>query len=133
MGAPLMVHGTLLGCKPWGMMPGPLSVLPLNRVLTSKRPTACMMDTVPFLNIPTFGMCTSKMNPAVIAAMAASMGAVQQAPCIPAPVGPWMMASMRVLGASKPLITTSACLMCMWGGMIKAQAPGQMQTLAAAP
>ena len=128
MGAPLMVHGTLLACKPWGMVPAPLTVLPLNRVLTNKRPTATQIDTVPLMNIPSFGMCTSMANPAVLAT-----APVFKAPCMPAPVGPWMMPSMRVMGGGKPFITTSACLMCMWGGMIKAQMPGQIQTTAAAP
>lgn len=133
MGTPLVVMGTMLSCKPWGAAPMPMTVLPTNRILTSKRPTASMKDVVPFMNIPSFIMCTSKANPAVISIMAATLGAVQMAPCVPAPVGPWLMPSMRVMGSNIPLITTSACVMCMWAGVIKPAVPGQFQSMAAAP
>ena len=132
-GQPILTLGTVLSCKPWGMVPMPMMVLPTNRILTGKMPTASMKDVVPFLNIPSFIMCTSKANPMVIAVMAASFGAVQQAPCIPAPVSPWIMAGMRVPGGKVPLITKSACTMCMWAGTIAPQAPAQFQASAAAP
>lgn len=133
MGTPVITTGTLLTCKPWGTVPMPMNVLPLNRVMTGKLPTATMTDTIPFLNIPSFIMCTSKLNPAVISIMASTLGAVQMAPCVPAPAGPWMMAGMRVLAGKKPVVTKSSCLMCMWAGMITPMTPVQMTTLSAAP
>ncbi len=132
-GQPLLTLGTMLGCKPWGAAPMPMGVLPTNRIMTSKMPTATMKDIVPFLNIPSFVMCTSKANPAVIAVMAATFGAVQQFACIPAPAMPWMMAGMRAPGGKVPLVTKSACTMCMWAGTIAPQAPAQMQASTAAP
>ena len=133
MGTPILTMGTLLSCKPWGMAPMPMTVLPTNRILTGKMPTATMKDVIPFVNIPSFVMCTSKANPAVIAIMAATFGAVQMAPCVPAPVGPWMMAGMREPGGKIPLITKSACAMCMWAGTIMPMMPAQFQAMAAAP
>ena len=64
--------GTLLQCA-FGVAPAPLIVLPLNRVLTGA-PAANIMDHVPMVNIPPFGMCSSPANPMVAAATAAALG-----------------------------------------------------------
>lgn len=127
MGTPVLNAGTMLACTPFGTAPSTLGVLPTPCVMAAKTPAAVMTDTVPFVNIMPFGMCSSPSNPLVIAAL----GVPQ--PCVPVPVGTWTTASATCMAGKKSLITTSACLMCQWGGMIKATAPGQVQTLAAAP
>ncbi len=45
--------------------PTVLNVLPQNRTLTSGMPAANIMDHIPLLNIPTFGLCQSPANPVV--------------------------------------------------------------------
>ncbi|MEK0435860.1 MAG: hypothetical protein RL369_1909, partial [Pseudomonadota bacterium] len=62
----LVCSGAMLKC-PFGSAPSTMNVLPANRVL-SGAPSANIMDHVPMLNIPPFGMCNSLANPMVAAA-----------------------------------------------------------------
>ncbi|WP_433964496.1 DUF4280 domain-containing protein [Tunturiibacter gelidiferens] len=84
--AQLVCMGALLQCS-FGAAPGPLSVLPVNRVLTGT-PAATIIDSAPLVNIPSFGMCSSPSNPVVIAATAAALGVLTPMPCVPATVPP---------------------------------------------
>ncbi len=72
-----------------------LNVLPQNRTLTSGMPVANIMDHIPLLNIPTFGLCQSPANPVVAAATAAALGVLTPMPCIPATASPWIPAARR--------------------------------------
>lgn len=47
--------GATLMCS-FGVAPSSLVVLPQNRVLTSNVPAANIMDHIPIVNIPPFGM-----------------------------------------------------------------------------
>lgn len=116
--------GALMQCS-FGVAPAPLAVLPLNRVL-SGAPAATIMDHVPMLNIPTFGMCTSVANPMVIAATAAALGVPVPMPCLPATVAPWVPGSPTVLIGGMPALNNSCKLTCMWGGVIQIAFPGQI-------
>ncbi|PWB50752.1 MAG: DUF4280 domain-containing protein [Candidatus Methanoperedenaceae archaeon] len=115
--------GAMLKCS-FGLAPGSLTVLPVNRVKTAM-PIANIMDNKPFVNIMPFAMCTSPANPTVAAATAAAMGVLTPMPCIPVTTAPWMPGSPNVLIASIPALNNSSKLMCTWGGLINVISPGQ--------
>lgn len=115
--------GAMLKCS-FGLAPGTLMVLPANAVLTAV-PDANIMDNKPMVNILPFGMCQSMANPMVAAATAAALGVLVPMPCIPATVAPWVPGSPTVLLGSMPALNDSSKLMCMWGGVIEINAPGQ--------
>lgn len=89
MGCPQVCAGATLQCS-FGAAPTVLNVLPQNRTLTSGMPAANIMDHIPLLNIPTFGLCQSPANPVVAAATAAALGVLTPMPCIPATASPWI-------------------------------------------
>lgn len=121
--------GTLLQCA-FGVAPAPLIVLPLNRVLTGA-PAANIMDHVPIVNIPPFGMCSSPANPMVAAATAAALGVLVPMPCVPATSTPWAPGSPTVLIANMPALSNACTLTCMWGGVIAITAPAQQTVMVA--
>lgn len=117
--------GAMLKCS-FGMAPGSLVVLPLNRVLSSNMPAANIMDHKPMVNIMPFGMCQSMANPMVAAATAAAMGALTPMPCIPMTMAPWVPGAPTVLLGNMPTLNDSSKLMCTWAGVIEIKMPGQM-------
>lgn len=121
--AQLVCMGALLQCS-FGAAPAPLSVLPVNRVLTGT-PAATIMDSIPLVNISSFGMCSSPLNPVVIAATAAALGVPTPMPCVPATVSPWLPGSPTVLIGNLPVLDDQSKLMCMWGGLIQITMAGQ--------
>ncbi|GFM62042.1 DUF4280 domain-containing protein [Pseudomonas capsici] len=129
MSCPQVCAGATLQCS-FGAAPTVLNVLPTNRVLTSSMPAATIMDHIPLVNIPTFGMCMSTANPMVIAATAAALGVLTPMPCIPATASPWIPGGApTVLLGGMPAIDSNSMLMCNWAGVIKIVMPGQMQML----
>ena len=122
-------QGALLQCT-FGNAPSSLSVLPLNMVNVSSKPIAVITDNVPMMNIMPFGMCMSLSNPTVASATSAALGVLTPMPCIPATVSPWTPGSPTVLVKGKPAVTDSSMLTCMWGGVIKCNFAGQVQTQA---
>lgn len=127
MGSPVVTAGAQLLCT-FGVAPATMVVLPVNRVLVGKQPAATVMDHVPMLNIPTFGMCSSMSNPMVIAATTAALGVLTPMPCLPATVSPWMPGAMRATAGKLPLLTASSQCNCIWGGLITVTAPTQYTT-----
>ncbi|WXR60677.1 DUF4280 domain-containing protein [Peptostreptococcaceae bacterium AGR-M142] len=121
----LVTNGALLQCS-FGIAPSSLIVPPINRVLGST-PVATIMDNKPMMNILPFGMCTSLANPMVAAATAAALGVLTPQPCIPNTIAPWAPGSPTVLVANYPALNNSSKLMCMWGGVIQINMPGQFQ------
>lgn len=119
--------GAMCACS-FGMAPSSLVVLPANKVLT-QTPAANIMDNKPMVNVMPFAMCTSPMNPMVIAMTAAALGVPTPAPCIPNTVAPWAPGSPTVMIASMPALNNSSKLMCMWGGVIQITMPGQMTVM----
>ncbi|MNM03857.1 hypothetical protein D3C81_138400 [compost metagenome] len=116
--------GAMLKCS-FGMAPGTLMVLPLNKVMTIM-PDANIMDNKPMVNILPFGMCMSMANPQVAAATAAALGVLVPMPCIPMTSAPWMPGSPTVLLGNMPTLNNASKLMCMFGGVIEISMPGQM-------
>ena len=116
--------GATLMCT-FGLAPGTLNVLPVNRTLTSNMPAANIMDHVPMVNIMPFGMCTCPGNPTVAAATAAAMGVLTPMPCIPATPAPWIAGAPTVMLGNMPSLDNTHQLMCIWGGTITVAVPGQ--------
>jgi hypothetical protein len=121
------VMGANLACT-FGMAPSTLVVLPTSRVLGEKRPVATIKDTVPIVNIPPFGMCTSLANPTVASATAAALGVLTPMPCIPAPVGTWAPGAPRTLVGGTPALTMGCMLTCAYGGVITVTSAGTTVT-----
>ncbi len=114
--------GAVMSCS-FGMAPSTLNVLPTAQVV-SAMPLASIADTVPFVNIPPFGMCQSMANPVVAAATAAAMGTLTPMPCTPVPAGPWAPGVPQVLVGGKPAVNNQCKLTCAYGGMIQFTNPG---------
>ncbi|WP_139487968.1 DUF4280 domain-containing protein [Brevibacillus dissolubilis] len=115
--------GASMTCS-FGAAPSTLNVLPTNRVVTST-PLANIMDNIPIVNIPPFGMCNTPSNPMVAAATAAAQGVLTPQPCIPVTVAPWVPGSPQVLIGNMPALNNDSKLMCSYGGVIQFSAPGQ--------
>jgi hypothetical protein len=121
--------GATLQCS-FGVAPGVLSVLPLNRTMTGT-PAANIMDNKPMVNIAPFGMCNSPSNPMVAAATAAALGVLTPMPCIPVTAAPWVPGSPTVMIGNMPAVNNSCKLMCNWGGIIQVLVPGQFTVMVA--
>lgn len=119
--------GAMTQCT-FGLAPGSLMVLPINRTLTGA-PAANIMDNKPMVNVLPFGMCQSMANPMVAAASAAAMGALVPMPCIPMTTAPWVPGAPTVLIGSLPALNNSSKLMCLWGGVISINVPGQFTVM----
>ncbi|MFY0567112.1 DUF4280 domain-containing protein [Archangium lansingense] len=118
-----VVMGALLTCS-FGAAPSTLVVPPTNKVLATT-PAANIMDHKPMANIPSFGMCQAKSNPAVIAATAAALGVPTPAPCTPVTVDPWSPGCPKVLIGNMAALESNSTCKCKWGGVIKVVKPGQ--------
>jgi Domain of unknown function (DUF4280) len=120
--------GAMMQCS-FGVAPCGLIVLPTNRVLAGGPPAATIMDHVPILNVPTFGMCNSPSNPTVASATAAAMGVLTPMPCVPVTPAPWAPGSPTVLIGNMPALNNSSKLMCTWGGVIQITSPGEFTVM----
>ncbi len=107
-----------------GIAPSKLIVVPKNRTMADGMPAANIMDKIPIVNIPPFGMCRSMANPQVAAATAAAMGVLTPMPCIPMIPAPWMPGSKTVRIANMPALNNKSKCVCAWGGSIKIVKPG---------
>jgi hypothetical protein len=87
------------------------SKLSINR----SNPVATTRDCVPFVNIHSFGCCSSPQNPS---AEPVDADSTVQAPCIPATAGPWSGWEMGVGRPGPAPLTTNATVRCQWGGVI---------------
>ena len=115
--------GAMMKCS-MGLAPSNFIATP-KMVMTGNMPAGNIMDFVPMLNIPPFGMCMSLANPQVAAATAAALGALTPMPCIPVPTGPWAPGAPTVLVAGMPALNNSSMLTCAWAGVITFATPGQ--------
>jgi hypothetical protein len=108
------------GTTPSSLVPTPKTVITSNMI------AANVLDHVPMMNIPPFGMCMSPANPMVAAATAAALGVLTPMPCIPSTPAPWVPGSPTVLVTGAPALNDSSKLMCLWAGVISINMPGQM-------
>lgn len=119
--------GAMTQCS-FGAAPGSLMVMPLSRVMTGT-PAANILDNKPMVNVMPFGTCMSLANPMVAAATAAALGVLTPMPCIPMTMAPWVPGAPTVLIGSMPALNNSSKLMCMWGGVISINVPGQFTVM----
>jgi hypothetical protein len=112
-----------------GMAPSNLVVLPLNMTFTDQQPDANIMDHIPIVNIPPFGMCISPANPMVAAATAAALGVLTPMPCIPVTPSPWVTGVPTVLLGNQPTLDNTHMLMCNWAGVITFVTPGEFTVM----
>ena len=115
--------GASLMCT-MGMTPSTLIVLPKNRVMAESKPAANIMDFVPIVNIPPFGMCKSPANPTVAAATTAALGVLTPMPCLPVIPAPWAPGSATVMIANFPALNNTSKCMCAFAGTISITNPG---------
>ena len=115
--------GAMMKCS-FGMAPSTLMPTP-KTVITSHMMAANIMDHVPIMNIPPFGMCQSPSNPMVAAATAAAMGVPTPMPCVPATPAPWVPGAPTVILCNSPALDNVSTLNCIWGGVITFANPGQ--------
>jgi hypothetical protein len=126
----LVADGAQIACD-LGDTPSLLNVLPAPPHIAAAPVPAVLLatisDFVPLTNIPTFGMCNSPSNPAVIAATSAALGVFTPAPCIPATMAPWDPPE-PVAMSTVPAFDQKATCQCAWQGTIAVVDPGQALT-----
>lgn len=122
---PLQVCTSATMMCSFGVAPSIFNATP-RPVLTSNMVAGVITDNVPMLNVPPFGMCTSPMNPMVIAATAAAMGVPTPMPCNPVLPAPWVPGGPTVLITNIPALDNSCKLMCAWGGVISINFAGEV-------
>lgn len=107
----------------FGMIPTPFIVTPERTVMAELMLMGNITDVAPLKNIIPFGLCTSPLNPAVIAAMGTPM------PCVPVPVTPWLSLALPVLVQGAPALDKSSILICSWAGVITVMEPGNFTVM----
>lgn len=122
----LLTTGCPLSCS-FGLTPSVFvaTEMPGKPVVNEAFAAATIVEIVPIANVPPFGMCSSEMNPEVIAATAAALGALTPMPCVPVIVDPWAPPSILLTADGLPLATVESRCLCAWGGMISAVAPAE--------
>lgn len=117
-----VILGAKMMCSQ-GLAPSTLVVPPINRTFADKLPAATVMDMIPIINIPPFGMCRSMANPTVAAATSAAMGVLTPMPCIPVIPAPWKPGAKGVKIGNKKALTQNSKCKCAWGGSISILSP----------
>lgn len=109
----------ILECSQAVAKVGPLVVTPENGLMGAAGPVASIMAFKPFVNI-NFIVCKSPLNPAVIPPpIGPGIG-----PCIPVPVGPWLIGAPTVMTRTGPMLNDTSKLICAYGGQISVKVPG---------
>jgi hypothetical protein len=116
--------GAMLKCS-FGLAPSSLIVIPKGLPVLTGTPAATIMDFIPIANILPFGLCTSPMNPAVIALTIAAFGVPKPAPCVPMTPSPWIPGAVKVKINGFPALSSTSVCNCAWGGIIQIMLPGQ--------
>jgi len=107
-----VVMGAMLKCS-FGQIPSSLIVIPKGTpTIVEGRPAATIMDYIPIVNIPTFGVCTSPANPTKPA-------------CVPVIPAPWIPGSPLFSIHNVPALNDTCKCMCTWGGVIQIMHSGQ--------
>ena len=120
MPGPIAVLGTPMFCD-MGFFPSVLLVEPLG-VFANDLPAGTIVDIIPEVNIPSFILCHSPLNPEVIALTIAALGVPTPAPCIPIVIDPWISPS-TVLIDGIPVLTEGSVCECLWAGTLVLTGP----------
>lgn len=124
MAGQVVTTGAVALCT-MGMAPGTLTFIPAP-VVGGPMQAGKVMDTIPLLNVPSFGMCLSLVNPVVAAATAAALGVLTPMPCVPSPEGPWTPGSAAVFLGGVSMLDSSCVLNCAYAGVIMITFAGQV-------
>ncbi|MEZ4446935.1 MAG: DUF4280 domain-containing protein [Polyangiaceae bacterium] len=121
----LVARGATLLCSQ-GAAPAMLQLVP-RPYAADDLMLANVDDYQPMVNIPSFGLCNSLLNPSVQAATAAAMGVLQPQPCIPQ-TQRWSPGSQYIFqnqpgGASLPVLTADSTCICAFGGQVSIVEP----------
>lgn len=127
MPGPVVTTGAMAVCA-MGAAPATLNFIP-PPVVGGPTQSGKIMDNIPFLNIPPFGVCISLANPTVAAATAAALGVLTPMPCVPTPAGPWAPGSASVFLGGLPILDAPCVLNCAYAGVIMITFPGQVQSI----
>ena len=122
-----VVMGASLRCS-FGNAQATLVVLPINRTYVEEQLAANVMDHLPMVNIPPFGMCSSMANPQVAAATAAALGVLTPMPCLPVTLTPWTPGASKTLIGKLPALGSNAICNCTWAGIIEVADPCSQKT-----
>ena len=109
---PIVSSGNMCKCS-FGKFSIPLTSV--NTVSIEKTPVITNTDTSKLIS---FGVCYSPANPAVQAAIVASLGQVKYAPCKSSIVTQWLNTKSTVLACGRPVCTSSSTCLCVFGGTI---------------
>lgn len=110
-----------------GMIPVPLTFINPMVLGGGALPSGCILDMVPYMNIPPFGLCRSLLNP--ITAALSWWGGLTPGPCIFAPLGTWLPIKPNIVGSVAPVLTSDCKLMCAFAGCIQINIPSQFTVL----
>ena len=70
------------------------------------------------VNIPSFGLCDSLVNPEVATATAAAGGVTTPQACVPVVVDSWAPGSLTASETGAGYVNDSSICTCSWGGVI---------------
>ena len=125
----LVVTGATAVCS-FGKVPATITSTSQAAVMVEGKPAATIQDAQPIVNVSSFGMCTSLLNPQVAAATAAALGVLTPQPCQLVCAGAWIPTKPTVLVGGKPCLTSDCSMVCANGaGNIKITFAGQAKTL----
>lgn len=110
----LVCTGAQVECT-WGEAPADFEAS--GAKVSATAPIGVITD-VGLANIPTFGMCTSTANPAVVAEQGAP------APCVPS-LTPWAPGAVGVTINEVTALDSDSECECKWAGVITVASPGQ--------
>jgi hypothetical protein len=123
----LVVNGAQMTCM-FGTSPASLTVVPAGTpIQAGGQLLARIADSVPMMNVPPFGMCSTPTNPQVAAATSAASGVLTPQPCIPVITSPWAPGSPKVSVGGVPALTSTSRCTCTWGGSISIVQAGQVK------
>lgn len=127
---PMMVGDGAMLCCSFSVppKPGKLTVLPHNRVQVEGRWAATIMDHLPQVNIPCFGMCLAPTNPLVIKNTALAGGIPTPDKCTPLTPLPWVNGATTVQLGTIPALDMRAQCLCTWLGVITILDPQVQRT-----
>lgn len=125
----VVVNGAMITCS-FGSNPSELMVTSQSKCMVCGRPAATIMDAKPGVNISSFGLCSSLLNPQVASATAAALGVLTPQPCGFIPGGTWSADKSKIILAGKPVLCNSSRLICGMGqGIITVTNTGQKKVI----
>ena len=125
----VVVNGAMITCS-FGSNPSELMVTSQSKCMVCGRPAATIMDAKPGVNISSFGLCSSLLNPQVASATAAALGVLTPQPCGFIPGGMWSSGKSKIILAGKPVLCNSSQLICGMGqGIITVTTTGQKKVI----